>query len=398
MDLHLKQCRNQHESDHQQPPTSANIPKLHLHHHHHQHPSPLPLLVHHHQHPSPLPLLVPHHHCKSSSNNLPPLPHSSSTFPSRFSEKFSTPKFGKFLASLLDFCLLRMGSFFSLSQWQELELQAFIFRYMLAGAAVPPQLLQSIENTTILHSPSYFLHHPLRHFSHYQPPWYWGRAAMDPEPGRCRRTDGKKWRCSRDVVAGRKYCERHVHRGRNRSRKPVEMLKSSGVCTTIINNNTLVGAAAGVVDVGCGGLKPTSLIPNSPLELAGDRANIQYIFFILLIFVCPTMFVFLLSGSSSDSKQNEVNNRSDGQMLRHFFDDRPRSLQQPDNHAESPMSSATCLSISMPGNSSSDVSLKLSTGNGDQLNWAAGWASYQVASMGGPLAEALRSSISNSQP
>ncbi|TYJ39730.1 hypothetical protein E1A91_A04G089400v1 [Gossypium mustelinum] len=282
MNLHLKQCRNQHESDHQQQPPSANIPKLHLHHHHHQHPSPLPLLV-------------PHHHCKSSSNNLPPLPHSSSTFPS-----------------------------------------TLIFRYMLAGAAVPPQLLQSIENTTILHSPSYFLHHPLRHFSHYQPPWYWGRAAMDPEPGRCRRTDGKKWRCSRGVVAGQKYCERH----------PVEMLKSSGACTNIINNNTLVGAAAGVVDVGCE----------------------------------PTVFSF----------------QGIPDLLRLNY--RPRSLQQPDNHAESPMSSATCLSISMPGNSSSDVSLKLSTGNGDQLNWAAGWASYQAASMGGPLAEALRSSISNSQP
>ncbi|KAK8303036.1 hypothetical protein V6Z11_D04G125100 [Gossypium hirsutum] len=329
MDLHLKQCRNLHESDHQQPPPSANIPKLHFHHHHHQHPSPLPLLV-------------PHHHCKSSSNNLPPLPHSSSTFPSR------------------------MGSFFSLSQWQELELQALIFRYMLAGAAVPPQLLQSIENSTILHSPSYFLHHPIRHVSHYQPPWYWGRAAMDPEPGRCRRTDGKKWRCSRDVVAGQKYCERHVHRGRNRSRKPVEMLKSSGACTTIINNSTLVGAADGVVDVGCGGLKPTSLIPNSPLELAGDRAN-----------------SLLLSGHSPPVDLLRLNYRS---------------LQQPDNPAESPMSSATCLSISMPGNSSSDVSLKLSTGKGDQLNWAAGWASNQVASMGGPLAEALRSSMSNSQP
>lgn len=52
---------------------------------------------------------------------------------------------------------------------------------------------------------------------------YWGRGAMDPEPGRCRRTDGKKWRCARDVVAGQKYCERHMHRGRNRSRKPVEL-------------------------------------------------------------------------------------------------------------------------------------------------------------------------------
>ncbi|TXG48533.1 hypothetical protein EZV62_024408 [Acer yangbiense] len=46
----------------------------------------------------------------------------------------------------------------------------------------------------------------------------------DLEPGRCRRTDGKKWRCSRDVAPDQKYCERHLHRGRHRSRKPVEQL------------------------------------------------------------------------------------------------------------------------------------------------------------------------------
>lgn len=49
---------------------------------------------------------------------------------------------------------------------------------------------------------------------------YAGNA--DPEPGRCRRTDGKKWRCSRDAVADQKYCERHMNRGRHRSRKHVE--------------------------------------------------------------------------------------------------------------------------------------------------------------------------------
>jgi hypothetical protein len=41
----------------------------------------------------------------------------------------------------------------------------------------------------------------------------------DPEPGRCRRTDGKKWRCGRDVVPDQKYCERHMHRGRHRPRR-----------------------------------------------------------------------------------------------------------------------------------------------------------------------------------
>lgn len=39
------------------------------------------------------------------------------------------------------------------------------------------------------------------------------RNYEDPEPGRCRRTDGKKWRCSRDVVPDQKYCSRHMHRG-----------------------------------------------------------------------------------------------------------------------------------------------------------------------------------------
>lgn len=49
---------------------------------------------------------------------------------------------------------------------------------------------------------------------------------IDPEPGRCRRTDGKKWRCSKEAYPDSKYCERHMHRGRNRSRKPVEITSS----------------------------------------------------------------------------------------------------------------------------------------------------------------------------
>ncbi|KAK2990159.1 hypothetical protein RJ640_008423, partial [Escallonia rubra] len=50
---------------------------------------------------------------------------------------------------------------------------------------------------------------------------------VDPEPGRCRRTDGKKWRCSKEAYPDSKYCERHMHRGRNRSRKPVENATTS---------------------------------------------------------------------------------------------------------------------------------------------------------------------------
>ena len=67
------------------------------------------------------------------------------------------------VCSLIRLFCSGMGSYFSLSQWQELELQALIFRYMLAGAAVPPELLQPIKKS-LLHSPHYFLHHPLQHY------------------------------------------------------------------------------------------------------------------------------------------------------------------------------------------------------------------------------------------
>ncbi|XP_020972727.1 uncharacterized protein LOC110269310 [Arachis ipaensis] len=36
------------------------------------------------------------------------------------------------------------------------------------------------------------------------------------EPGRCRRTEGKKWRCKSAVLPGQKYCTTHVHRGAKR--------------------------------------------------------------------------------------------------------------------------------------------------------------------------------------
>ncbi|KAL4187220.1 hypothetical protein AMTRI_Chr09g17830 [Amborella trichopoda] len=102
---------------------------------------------------------------------------------------------------------------FTPSQWQELEQQALIFKYMMASVPVPQDLVNPIRKSL-----------PLSH-----PNLGWGpfslrfANATDPEPGRCRRTDGKKWRCSRDVAPDQKYCERHMHRGRPRSRKPVEL-------------------------------------------------------------------------------------------------------------------------------------------------------------------------------
>ena len=40
-------------------------------------------------------------------------------------------------------------------------------------------------------------------------------SISEPEPGRCRRTDGKKWRCKSAVLPGQKYCA-HMHRDAKR--------------------------------------------------------------------------------------------------------------------------------------------------------------------------------------
>ncbi|XP_010933923.1 growth-regulating factor 12 [Elaeis guineensis] len=108
---------------------------------------------------------------------------------------------------------------FTFMQLQELEHQALIYKYMVAGVPVPLHLVLPIWKSVA--ASSYGPHH-YPSFMGYGSLCFDYRNSMEPEPGRCRRTDGKKWRCSRDVVPDQKYCERHMHRGRNRSRKPVE--------------------------------------------------------------------------------------------------------------------------------------------------------------------------------
>ncbi|KAA3479687.1 growth-regulating factor 1-like [Gossypium australe] len=112
---------------------------------------------------------------------------------------------------------------FTPSQWIELEHQALIYKYITSDVAVPSNLLNPLKKSLY---PYGFTSSPAGSL----PPnsLGWGSfhlgysGSTDPEPERCRRTDGKKWRCSRDAVANQKYCERHINRGRHRSRKPVE--------------------------------------------------------------------------------------------------------------------------------------------------------------------------------
>lgn len=118
---------------------------------------------------------------------------------------------------------------FTAEQLQQLQLQVVIFRYILAGLPVPIGLVLPVWRSLAasLGSSKSGIYDQLPSFLGFTPRDFDYRSMMDAEPGRCRRTDGKKWRCYRDVVPNQKYCERHMHRGCQRSRKHVETSEDS---------------------------------------------------------------------------------------------------------------------------------------------------------------------------
>ncbi|KAF2298060.1 hypothetical protein GH714_009637 [Hevea brasiliensis] len=122
---------------------------------------------------------------------------------------------------------------FTAAQWQELERQTIIYKYIMASVPVPPELLTPITKTqtNIPSSQSHVLKGSLELGI--------SSCNSDPEPWRCKRTDGKKWRCSRDVAPDQKYCERHSHKSRPRSRKPVELHADSMANSSYITNTRL---------------------------------------------------------------------------------------------------------------------------------------------------------------
>uniref|UniRef100_A0A453HAJ1 Growth-regulating factor n=1 Tax=Aegilops tauschii subsp. strangulata TaxID=200361 RepID=A0A453HAJ1_AEGTS len=140
---------------------------------------------------------------------------------------------------------------FTPSQWMELEHQALIYKYLAANIAVPHNLVVPIRRSvTSLYPSAYFGSSTLG----------WGpfqlgySGSADLEPGRCRRTDGKKWRCSRDAVADQKYCERHMNRGRHRSRKHVE--GQPGHAAKAMPATAAAAAQPGALATGGGGGAP----------------------------------------------------------------------------------------------------------------------------------------------
>ncbi|KAL5710737.1 hypothetical protein ACHQM5_021265 [Ranunculus cassubicifolius] len=270
----------------------------------------------------------------------------------------------------------RVRGFFSQTQWHELELQALIFKYMLVRAPIPCQLIESIKRSLpgSDNNPAFYLNHSLPHYSHFQQGMlrsgYWG-SAIDPEPGRCRRTDGKKWRCSKDVMLGQKYCERHMNRGRNRSRKPVEQPLSSSSTQPSTNNNGVLRTAIPI----------SSSSRDIPFALSAPR----------------------YPGGIKQETGLLLNRAETGQTLLPFFNDMPCDQQQQHpngfnvNLNQESSVSSTGLSICIPDDKQepSDFSLKLATGNDNEQSTG---ERNRVNWMGGPLAEALRQSGSSSSP
>ncbi|KAH0459798.1 hypothetical protein IEQ34_010461 [Dendrobium chrysotoxum] len=280
---------------------------------------------------------------------------------------------------------------FTASQWQELEHQALIFKYMASGIPIPHDLIVPIRRSFLLDSTS--TSPSLAFAPHTQLGWScfqmgYGRKTEDPEPGRCRRTDGKKWRCSKEAYPDSKYCERHMHRGKNRSRKPVEISLATKTNHSSSSSSAQMSPYSANLSIStpetCHLLCPyPSSSVTSPFQL--DSANysdreyrwVSYVRFIHIIII----IIFMLScisfieskrrqgaerrsssefkpqwmSSMAKAKQNNYSLSKEEEEerqrpLRHFFDECPERNkdQWMDLEDESSSYTKTQLSISFP--------------------------------------------------
>ncbi|XP_012449608.1 growth-regulating factor 1 isoform X2 [Gossypium raimondii] len=337
---------------------------------------------------------------------------------------------------------------FTPSQWMELEHQALIYKYITSNVPIPSNLLIPIRKALGSTDFSSFSGAPLKTNT-----LGWGAFRLgfsnntDPEPGRCRRTDGKKWRCSRDAVADQKYCERHMNRGRHRSRKPVEgqsghSAGATSTTTTKVMSTVSSALASVVVPIsGCSesnsltvaqqqfkNLQPVTAPVNRLLvnkETSGERLHESTLDLKSKenSFLMPMQQLITTFGSSQDLICQATESQH---SLREFIDDWPKSqsdrstISWPEVDVKSDM---TQLSISIPmaasdfmSSTSSPSNEKLSSSplrlsrefdtmhmglgvgsvinepNHKQANWIPiSWEN----SMGGPLGEVLHSTNSS---
>ncbi|KAI9180531.1 hypothetical protein LWI28_005787 [Acer negundo] len=193
------------------------------------------------------------------------------------------------------------------AQLFEFKQQALIFNYMSAGLPVPLQLVIPIWKTVASSFGSdcggFYKQYPS--FVGFSTQEFDYKNMTDPEPGRCRRTDGKKWRCSRDVVPDQKYCERHMHRGRQRSRKLVEASQiASPSCKTSVND------AENSKTISSHNPRPKSAEP-FPSTPSSDLKNSEAI---------STLFQFM-TPSSNTNTGNDITTATTGRVNDNRTDD-----------------------------------------------------------------------------
>ncbi|KAI3472307.1 hypothetical protein Pfo_030856, partial [Paulownia fortunei] len=116
-------------------------------------------------------------------------------------------------------------SFFTAAQFHDFHNQILVYNSITAGLPVLFHLFLPIW-MSVFNSFGPAIYEKYPSFIGFSPQKSNHSSVMDPEPGRCRRTDGRKWRCSKNVIPHQKYCERHMHRGRQSSRKHVEPIES----------------------------------------------------------------------------------------------------------------------------------------------------------------------------
>ncbi|CAL8996177.1 unnamed protein product [Prunus brigantina] len=181
---------------------------------------------------------------------------------------------GSFNGAAMHWAIAGARGPFTPSQWMELEHQALIYKYITANVPIPSNLLIPIKKALDSAFPN-GLQRPNT--------LGWGSIHLgfsnntDPEPGRCRRTDGKKWRCWRDAVPDQKYCERHMNRGRHRSRKPVEPVAgTTAAATTTTTSKQLMPSAsssASSMSIPAGGGSSSLSIANQQLKSLQPAAS-----------------------------------------------------------------------------------------------------------------------------
>ncbi|CAO2834946.1 unnamed protein product [Amaranthus hypochondriacus] len=126
---------------------------------------------------------------------------------------------------------------FTEEQMEELNRQLLIFKYLVWGIPVPFQLLiQFWTHFSYSSLPQHTQSSPILQALNGRSFHYQHAMETDLQPGRCRRTDGKKWRCQQVVIPNEKYCEKHMHRGSKRSRKLVETSPNAGTLNGINPN------------------------------------------------------------------------------------------------------------------------------------------------------------------